>query len=104
MISIVGRFLEHARVFAFHSGDECRVFIGSADMMVRNLDHRVEVITPVADPACQRELLDALDIELADTALAWELTAGGDWVHRLPADGEPPLNSQDALMRRAMRA
>ncbi len=104
VISIVGRFLEHARVFAFHSGDDCRVFIGSADMMVRNLDHRVEVITPVDDPACQRELLDALDIELADTALAWALGSDGEWVPRLPADGDSPLNSQDALMRRAMRA
>ena len=104
VISIVGRFLEHARIFAFHSGDDARVFIGSADMMVRNLDHRVEVITPVDDPACQRELLDALDIELADTALAWELTSGGEWVHCHPAPGEAPLNSQDVLMRRAASA
>lgn len=101
VISIVGRYLEHARVFAFHSGEDTRVFIGSADMMVRNLDHRVEVVTPVEDPACQRELLAALDIMLADTALAWDLHSDGSWVHRRPAPGDEPLNSQDALMARA---
>jgi polyphosphate kinase len=102
VISIVGRFLEHARVFVFHSGNDTRVFIGSADMMVRNLDHRVEVVTPVDDPACQLELLEALDIQLADTALAWELGSDGEWSRRHQVPGEAPLNSQDALMRRAM--
>lgn len=104
VISIVGRFLEHARVFAFHSGDDARVFIGSADMMVRNLDHRVEVITPVEDAACRQELLDALEIQLADTALAWSLNPDGSWERRNPAPGEPPLNSQDVLMQRALGA
>jgi polyphosphate kinase len=103
VISIVGRFLEHARIFAFHSGSRTSVFIGSADMMVRNLDHRVEVVTPVDDRACQRELLEALDLMLDDTALAWELGASGDWVRKSAAPGEAPLNSQQALMERAAR-
>jgi polyphosphate kinase len=102
VVSIVGRFLEHARIFAFHSGSSTRVFIGSADMMVRNLDHRVEVLTPVEDPACQRELLTAMDLELADTELGWELHADGTWEHLRPVDGQEPFNSQHALMRRAL--
>ena len=104
VISIVGRFLEHARVFAFHSGNDARVFIGSADMMVRNLDHRVEVITPVEDPACRRDLLESLEIQLADTALAWKLNSDGTWERRHPASGEAPLDSQDVLMQRALSA
>ena len=100
VISVVGRFLEHARIFSFHSGTQTRIFIGSADMMVRNLDHRVEVVTPVDDPACQRELLTALDLMLDDTALAWELQASGDWIRKTAAPGEAPLNSQQALMDR----
>jgi len=101
VISIVGRFLEHARIFVFQSGASTRVFTGSADMMVRNLDHRVEVMTPVEDPACQQELLEALDLELADTGLAWDLHPDGRWEQRRPAEGQEPLNSQDTLMRRA---
>ena len=104
VISIVGRFLEHARIFAFHSGSTTRMFTGSSDMMVRNLDHRVEVMTPVEDPACQRELLGALDLELSDNALAWDLYPDGRWVQRHSHDGEAPLNSQDALMQRARAA
>jgi polyphosphate kinase len=99
--SIVGRYLEHARIFAFHSGDSTRMFIGSADMMVRNLDHRVEVVTPVEDPGCQQQLLGWLDVMLADTGLAWELRTDGTWEHRRPAAGEEPVNSQDALMAHA---
>ena len=102
VISIVGRFLEHARIFAFHSGPQARVFIGSADMMVRNLDHRVEVMTPVDDPACQRELLEAMEMMLADNRLAWELHADGSWEHLRPEAGREPFNSQDALMLRAV--
>ena len=74
---------------------------GSSDMMVRNLDNRVEVMTPVEDAACQRELLGALELELSDTTLAWDLYPDGRWVHRHPNDGQAPFNSQDALMRRA---
>jgi polyphosphate kinase len=102
--SIVGRFLEHARIFAFHSGDDARVFMGSADMMIRNLDHRVEVITPVEDATARRELLTSLDLMLADTALAWRLHPDGHWSRVTPAEGETPLNSQEALMARARPA
>jgi len=102
VVSIVGRFLEHARIFAFHSGDDARVWIGSADMMVRNLDHRVEAVAPVDDPACRRELLAALELMLSDTALAWRLDASGAWTRVLPPGGEEPLNSHSAFMARAL--
>jgi polyphosphate kinase len=103
LISIVGRFLEHARIYAFHSGDDSRYLIGSADLMPRNLDDRVEVVTPVEDPRIRRELQWILDTQLADTALAWQLGPGGEWHRVMPADGEPPLDSQEALMDRARR-
>ena len=103
VVSIVGRFLEHSRVFAFTADGETRYLIGSADMMARNLDNRVELVTPVDDPGAVRELQAVIDLQLADTALAWELGSDGRWTHRRAAEGETPVNSQDALMERALR-
>ncbi|MCB0882154.1 MAG: polyphosphate kinase 1 [Thermoleophilia bacterium] len=99
--SVVGRFLEHSRIFSFHSGEARRVWIGSADMMVRNLDHRIEAIAPVDDPTCAGELDAIIDAMLADTALAWEMTADGSWSRVRPASGEEPVNCQEAFMRAA---
>jgi polyphosphate kinase len=82
VVSVVGRYLEHARVFAFRRGDERRVLIGSADLMGRNLDHRVELITPVGDPGTQAEILDTLERCFADDTFAWDLQPGGDWKRR----------------------
>ncbi|MEQ9094593.1 MAG: hypothetical protein RLN63_10850, partial [Miltoncostaeaceae bacterium] len=104
VVSIVGRFLEHSRVFAFTTGDQTRYLTGSADMMARNLDNRVELVTPVEDPAATRELQTVLDLQLADTALAWELRPDGTWHRRRPVEGEESLNSQETLMERALRA
>jgi polyphosphate kinase len=101
VISIVGRFLEHARAFAFTAGGETRYWIGSADMMARNLDNRVELMAPIDDPIAAREIQAVLDLQLADTALAWELRADGSWERVRPAPGEEPLDSQVALMERA---
>ncbi len=100
VVSIVGRFLEHARILLFQRGDERRVFLGSADMMPRNLDNRVELISPVEDPVAVEELAGMLEVMLADTALAWELAPDGEWARVAPAPGAEPLNSQDELMRR----
>lgn len=103
VISIVGRFLEHSRIYAFYVGDEAHYYIGSADLMPRNLDHRVEAVTPVEDPLLQRELENVLATELADTALAWELRSDGGWERVAePEDGEP-LDSQEKFMERARR-
>jgi polyphosphate kinase len=101
VVSVVGRFLEHTRVFAFHSGDESRYYIGSADMMIRNLDHRVELVTPVEDPRACAEIEESLRLALADTALAWQMNADSTWTPVQPAPGEEPLNSQQELMNRA---
>ncbi len=97
VVSIVGRFLEHARILQF--GDD--FWIGSADWMPRNLDRRVEAMIPVTDPAQREELRTVLDLQLADNVLAWTLAGDGTWTRRRPQDGEEPRNSQDQLMERA---
>jgi polyphosphate kinase len=79
VVSIVGRFLEHSRIYAFERGGEARVLIGSADLMPRNLDSRVELVAPVEDPALRAELLDVLERCFADDANAWELDEEGVW-------------------------
>src|SRR4051812_1753274 len=82
VVSVVGRFLEHSRVYGFQRGGERRYFIGSADLMPRNLDTRVELLTPVDDPALKRELEDTLDRTLADDTFCWELAPDGSWTRR----------------------
>ncbi len=78
--SIVGRFLEHSRVYRFGADPETAEYlIGSADLMPRNLDHRVEALTPVTDPRLRARLAEMLDLNLADDVLAWELGADGTW-------------------------
>jgi polyphosphate kinase len=77
--SIVGRFLEHSRIFRFGTGAEATYLIGSADLMERNLDRRVEVLTPVRDPALRARLDEILAVLLADEALAWKLDGDGVW-------------------------
>ena len=96
--SIVGRFLEHSRIYAFLRGDERVVLIGSADLMRRNLDNRVELVTPIDDPALQDELLDTLERCLADNSNAWELRTDGEWERLSPPPGGERRNAQDELM------
>jgi polyphosphate kinase len=81
--SIVGRYLEHSRIFRFGVPEEARYFIGSADLMPRNLDHRVECVTEVLDPDLQRRLDELFEINDRDDVLAWELNPDG-W-SRVPA-------------------
>jgi polyphosphate kinase len=88
VVSIVGRFLEHSRIYAFERDDDCTVYIGSADLMPRNLDTRVEMLTPVLDESLRADLLDTLDRCFADNGNAWELGEDGTWTRRRP-DGEP---------------
>ena len=83
--SIVGRFLEHSRIYAFGRRDRRRYLIGSADLMPRNLDRRVEAVTPVEDPDLQRRLQEILDVCLADDNLASELDADGCW-NKVPTE------------------
>jgi polyphosphate kinase len=80
--SVVGRFLEHSRIYGFVRGDERRYWIGSGDLMPRNLDTRVELLAPVEDPALRSEIEDTLERCLADDTFAWELETGGSWRRR----------------------
>ncbi len=97
VVSVVGRFLEHSRIFSFERpGEEERIYIGSADVMPRNLYNRVELVTPVEDPKARAQLLDVLDRSLADNTNAWVLGSDGGWTRRRP-DGEP-RNVQRELM------
>jgi polyphosphate kinase len=103
-VSIVGRFLEHSRIYAFERDDELTIFIGSADLMPRNLDTRVELLAPVRDASLRGELLDALERCLADNTHAWELDSDGAWTRRTPGD-DPPRDVQvELLERHATRA
>jgi polyphosphate kinase len=82
VVSVVGRFLEHSRIYAFYRGEERAYYIGSADLMPRNLDTRVELVTPVEDPELQVELEDTLERCLADDTNAWTLRSDGRWERR----------------------
>jgi polyphosphate kinase len=82
VVSVVGRFLEHSRIYSFHRGDERKYYIGSADLMPRNLDTRVELLTPVEDAELQAELEDTLERCLADDTFAWTLAADRLWTRR----------------------
>jgi len=82
VVSVVGRFLEHSRIYSFHRGDEHRYYIGSADLMPRNLDTRVELLTPVEHEELRAELEDTLERCLDDDTFAWTLDANGDWTRR----------------------
>jgi polyphosphate kinase len=82
VVSVVGRFLEHSRIYSFHRGEEHVYFIGSADMMPRNLDTRVELLAPVEDPELRGELEDTLERCLADDTFAWTLDSDGAWTRR----------------------
>jgi polyphosphate kinase len=96
--SIVGRFLEHARIFRFANAGQPEYFLGSADWMSRNLDRRVEAAVPVEAPALRDRLQEILDSQLADTAQSWELRGDGAWERRRPAAGEAPRPSQQQMM------
>ena len=98
VISVIGRFLEHSRIFYFSNGGKEQVYIGSADWMPRNLDARVEVITPVEEVSLVKELKQILEIVLADNRQAWDLRADGTYVQRVPKDGEPEMSSQKHFM------
>jgi polyphosphate kinase len=104
VISIVGRFLEHSRVYTFRRGEETRVLMGSADLMPRNLDSRVELVTPVEDPSLKAELLDVLERCFAENANAWELDAEGAWTRLLPENGQRRSVQEELRERHAARA
>jgi polyphosphate kinase len=99
--SVLGRFLEHSRLFIFDAGKETTYLMGSADLMPRNLDHRVEVITPVEDARAQQRLIAVFDALLGDNAQAWELSSEGEWKRLSPEKSQRAKPAHDALMRSA---
>jgi len=98
VVSIVGRLLEHSRVYAFEREGECTIYIASADLMPRNLDHRVEMAVPTAARELQDELMDTLEHALADNQNYWELASDGVWRRRTPGPGEEPRSLQLELI------
>jgi polyphosphate kinase len=98
--SVIGRFLEHSRIFWFLNGGEEDVWLGSADWMPRNLDRRVEAVTPVQDLHLKQRLKEILDIYRADNCKAWKLLADGSY-QQLQPNGEATLSAQLTLMRQA---
>jgi polyphosphate kinase len=104
VISIVGRFLEHSRIYAFQRDEETRVLMGSADMMPRNLDSRVELVAPVEDPELRGELLDVLERCFADNTNAWELDSTGVWSRLGPGLAEPRSVQAELRERHSARA
>ncbi len=100
--SVVGRFLEHSRIYSFERPDDSQIFIGSADLMPRNLYNRVELVAPVEDQANRDQLIDALDRAFADNTNAWDLGSDGVW-SRCSTNGDPTRSMQNELMERHER-
>nr|VFK16779.1 MAG: polyphosphate kinase [Candidatus Kentron sp. LPFa]VFK23177.1 MAG: polyphosphate kinase [Candidatus Kentron sp. LPFa] len=98
VISVVGRFLEHTRIYYFQNGGEEEYYIGSADLMKRNLESRVEVVTPVENPDLRQDLRLMLDVQLADRRSAWDLRADGSYIQRKPGEGQETHGSQETLI------
>jgi len=98
VVSVVGRFLEHARVYYFRNGGEEEYYLGSADAMKRNLEYRVEVIAPVEAPELRKELRTMLDVQLADRRSAWDMQPDGSYVQRAPGEGDDPRGSHEILV------
>jgi polyphosphate kinase len=98
VVSVVGRFLEHSRIYSFERDGEERIYIGSADLMPRNLYNRVELVTPIEDPRLRAELNDILDRSLADNTNAWTLDSDGRWTRRTGEDGTEARSVQRELI------
>jgi polyphosphate kinase len=104
VVSIVGRFLEHSRIYAFMRGEEARVLTGSADLMPRNLDSRVELVAPIEDEGLRAELLDVLELCFAENANAWELDGDGAWSRLEAPVGERRSVQEELRLRHGARA
>jgi polyphosphate kinase len=101
--SILGRFLEHSRLFVFEHDDETHYLMGSADLMPRNLDSRLEVLVPIEDQRLRQRIASVFDTLLDDNDQAWQLEPGGTWRRLRPKKSERGRASQPALMRQASR-
>src|SRR3954454_1553585 len=104
VVSIVGRFLEHSRIFAFERDEGCTVYIGSAGLLSRNLETGAELLAPVRDEALRADLLDTLERCFADDSNAWELGEDGAWTRRAPEGPEPRSVQRELMTGHAARA
>lgn len=104
VISIVGRFLEHSRIYYFQNAGQEEVYIGSADWMTRNLDRRVEAIAPVEERTLAKDLQEVLGIMLADNCKAWELQPDGSYIQRHPPENTAEQSAQKILMEMALQS
>jgi polyphosphate kinase len=104
VISIIGRFLEHSRIFYFYNGGQEEVYIGSADWMTRNLTRRVEAVTPIDEPAIAKELEEILGIMLSDNRQAWELQSDGSYIQRRAANQGQESSTHVILMEKALKS
>jgi polyphosphate kinase len=101
VVSVVGRFLEHSRVYYFRNGGDEEVYIGSADLMPRNIDHRVEVLFPLQDEKLIREMRDEiLATYLADNVKAWRMLPNGSYTRKRVGEGRKSVNAQERLLDR----
>ena len=99
--SIVGRFLEHCRIYYFHNGGEPDIYLGSADLMQRNLDRRIETLFPIDEAALKQELIEILEVLWADNSNARSLNADGSYTRILPAEGDEPRDCQKEFIAKA---
>jgi polyphosphate kinase len=102
VISIIGRFLEHSRIFYFQNNGMEEIYIGSADWMTRNLSRRVEAVTPIEDPKIMKQLQEILGIMLSDNRQAWELQSDGTYIQRKPVNGQKEQSTHQTLMKMAL--
>ena len=103
VMSILGRFLEHDRIFYFHNNGVPAVFIGSADWRNRNLTERVELVVPIKEEHLKNKLIQILESALSDNQLGWDLDADGRYQLRLPSDGDSKRNFHEQLMKQARK-
>jgi polyphosphate kinase len=103
IMSIVGRYLEHSRIFYFYNNGQEELYIGSADWMPRNLDRRVEAVVPITNPDIAKDLQEFLGIMLADNRQAWDLQPDGTYIQRQPQDGAAEQSAQVILMQMAQQ-
>ena len=104
VISIIGRFLEHSRIFYFHNNGKEEIYIGSADWMTRNLSRRVEAVTPIESPEIFSDLQEILGVMLADNRKAWELRSDGVYAQRKPKKDEDERSTHDTFMEMALQS
>ncbi len=100
--SVIGRFLEHSRIFYFHNDGDERYYIGSADWMPRNLDRRVEALVPIEEPSLRTRLSELMQICMDDNRQAWEMRSDGTYEQRQPKKGEPNRSTHKIMMKKAL--